>query len=206
MVMKRLSFLLIFVFIFGFSQNKKVQVKKIQSFQKELNKEYLNSETSPLRGDNFTNFKAHPFFPVNLNYRVKAKLVKTPDAKVFDLPTSSGKSKKYREYAKAIFTIDGKEYTLSLYQSLDLMKRPEYADYLFLPFRDATNEKETYGGGKYLDLTIPKGNTIIIDFNQSYHPYCAYNAFDYNCPIVPKENWLEIPINAGVMYEDVYHH
>ena len=85
------------------------------------------------------------------------------------------------------------------------MKTRGYEDYLFLPFRDETNGKETYGGGKYIDLRIPDGNEIVIDFNQSYQPYCAYNAYDYSCPIVPEENFLPLRIEAGVMYDDVYH-
>lgn len=89
---------------------------------------------------------------------------------------------------------------------LSLTKKSGFNDYLFLPFRDETNSKETYGGGKYMDLRIPKNDVIILDFNQSYHPFCAYNAYDYNCPIVPEENKLPIRIEAGVMYEDVYHH
>ncbi|MBV2166535.1 MAG: DUF1684 domain-containing protein, partial [Kaistella sp.] len=72
--------------------------------------------------------------------------------------------------------------------------------------RDETNGTDTYGGGKYLDLRIPKGKEIVIDFNQSYQPYCAYNAYDYSCPIVPEENFLPVKIEAGVKYEDVYHH
>lgn len=180
--------------------------KDIQKFQKELNAEYLNPKETPLRGDNFKNFKEHPFFPVNMKYRVTAKFVKSKDTKPFELPTSSGKTKSYQEYGKATFTLDGKPYTVTLYQSLALIKQKKYKEDLFLPFRDATNEKETYGGGKYMDLKIPKGNTIVLDFNKSYHPYCAYNAYDYNCPIVPEENKLPVEIRAGVMYEDIYHH
>ncbi|SHL85841.1 hypothetical protein SAMN05444360_10566 [Chryseobacterium carnipullorum] len=180
--------------------------KEIRKFQKELDAEYLNPKETPLRGDNFTNFKKHPFFPVNLKYRVTAKLSKTENPQPFELPTSSGKTKPYREYGKATFELDGKPYTVTLYQSLDLIKQDKYKDHLFLPFRDATNEKETYGGGKYMDLKIPKGNTIVLDFNQSYQPYCAYNAYDYNCPVVPEENKLPVEIRAGVMYQDIYHH
>lgn len=182
------------------------ELKEIKKFQKDLNEEYLNPKETPLRGENFTQFKKHPFFPIDLKYRVKAKFVKTENPKPFDLPTSSGKTKSYQEFGKAIFELDGKSYTLTIYQSLDLMKMEKYKDHLFLPFRDATNNKETYGGGKYLDLKIPEGDSIILDFNQSYHPYCAYNAYDYNCPIVPEENKLPVEIRAGVMYEDIYHH
>ncbi|MFP7657681.1 MULTISPECIES: DUF1684 domain-containing protein [Chryseobacterium] len=205
--MKRYLLLLLLFPCFVFSQKsilkEKVEIKK---FQKNLNAEYLNPKETPLRGDNFKNFKAHPFFPVDLKYRVEAKLVRTANAEPFEIPTSSGKTKQYKEYGKASFTLEGQEYTLTLYQSLDLLKQEKYKDYLFLPFRDLTNGKETYGGGKYMDLKIPKGNTLILDFNQSYQPYCAYNAYDYNCPVVPEENKLPVEIRAGVMYNDIYHH
>ncbi|WP_312397994.1 DUF1684 domain-containing protein [Chryseobacterium sp.] len=205
--MKKYILLLILFPLFAFSQKMvSKDVVEIKKFQEDLNAEYLNPKETPLRGDNFTNFKGHPFFPFDLKYKVTAIFTKTKDAKPFDLPTSSGKAKSYREYGKATFELDGKSYTLTLYQSLDLIKQKKYKNYLFLPFRDATNEKETYGGGKYMDLTIPKGNTIILDFNKSYQPFCAYNAYDYNCPIVPEENKLPVEIRAGVMYDDIYHH
>lgn len=203
------NYILIFLLfpVVYFSQKKaSKEIIEVRKFQKKLNAEYLNSKETPLRGDDFTHFKGHPFFPIDLKYRVTAKFIKTKDAKPFDLPTSSGKTKSYKEYGKATFKLNGKPYTLALYQSLDLIKQAEYKDHLFLPFRDATNGKETYGGGKYMDLTIPKGNTIVLDFNTSYQPYCAYNAYDYNCPIVPEENKLPVEIRAGVMYEDIYHH
>jgi uncharacterized protein (DUF1684 family) len=203
--MKNYLFIFLLFPLIVFSQKRSAEVSEIKKFQKTLNEEYLNPKETPLRGEHFKNFKKHPFFPVDLKYRVTAKFVRTENAEPFDLPTSSGKTKPYREYGKATFTLDGKSYTLTLYQSLDLIKQAKYKDDLFLPFRDATNEKETYGGGKYLDLKIPKGNTIILDFNQSYHPYCAYNAYDYNCPVVPEENRLPVEIRAGVMYEDIYH-
>ncbi len=203
--MKNYLFIFLLFPLIIFSQKASKEDLEVKKFQKALNEEYLDPKETPLRGDHFTNFKAHPFFPVDLKYRFTAKFLRTENAEPFDLPTSSGKTKPYKEYGKATFTLDGKSYTLTLYQSLDLIKQTKYRDHLFLPFRDMTNEKETYGGGKYLDLTIPKGNTIVLDFNKSYHPYCAYNAYDYNCPIVPEENRLPVEIRAGVMYEDKYH-
>ncbi|MCX8531774.1 DUF1684 domain-containing protein [Chryseobacterium luquanense] len=209
--MKKIILILLAVFpLLMFSQKKKTgnskEIIEIKKFQTDLNKEYLDKKETPLRGDNYTNFKQHPFFPIDLKYRVTAKFVKNDNPQPFDLPTSSGKSKLYQEFGKATFSLDGKSYTLTIYQSLDLMKMEKYKDHLFLPFRDETNQKETYGGGKYMDLKIPKGNSIVLDFNQSYQPFCAYNAYDYNCPIVPEENKLPVEIRAGVMYDDIYHH
>ncbi|MDQ3048969.1 MAG: DUF1684 domain-containing protein, partial [Bacteroidota bacterium] len=57
----------------------------------------------------------------------------------------------------------------------------------------------SYGGGRYMDLRIPKGKTITLDFNQAYNPYCAYST-GYSCPIPPKENFLDLKVEAGVSY------
>lgn len=146
--MKKYILILLLLPLLVFSQKNSQEIAVVKKFQKELNAEYLNPKETPLRGDNFKNFKQHPFFPIDIKYRLSATFTRTENAEPFDLPTSSGKSKSYREYGKASFELDGKSYTLALYQSLDLLKQKKYKDYLFLPFRDATNGKETYGGGK----------------------------------------------------------
>jgi hypothetical protein len=211
--MNKIYLLLLLVSSFAFGQGLKnktdkkqfpAEILEIETFQKELNREYKTEEETPLRDENFKKFKAHPFFPIDLTYRVKAKLVKTENAEPFEIPTSSGKTKKYREFGKVYFALNGAEQVLTVYQSLALLDDPEYQDYLFLPFKDETNGKDTYGGGRYLDLRIPKNDELIIDFNKAYHPLCAYNPYDYNCPIVPEVNWLKIPIEAGVKYQDIW--
>lgn len=203
--MKNLLYFTFIMLLFSCATpNKKSEIVNIQKFQKDLNAEYQNPKETPLRGENFKNFTVHPFFPINLKYRVTADFTRLTNSPVFQLPTSSGKSKTYKAFGKATFKLDGKNYTLTIYQSQDLIKQKGMESYLFLPFHDLTNTHETYGGGKYLDLKIPKTNKIVIDFNQSYQAYCAYNAYDYNCPVVPKENSLPIRIEAGVKYLNTY--
>ena len=75
---------------------------------------------------------------------------------------------------------------------------PHYRDYLFIPFKDLTNGKESYGGGRYIDLRMRQldKDKVILDFNKSYNPYCAFSE-EYSCPIPPKENHLTIAIEAG---------
>jgi uncharacterized protein (DUF1684 family) len=87
---------------------------------------------------------------------------------------------------------------LSVYRNTRLAKIPAYADYLFLPFTDETNGRETYGGGRYIDLREAdfKNGSITIDFNKAYNPYCAF-AGGYSCPKPPDENQLAIAIPAG---------
>ena len=65
-----------------------------------------------------------------------------------------------------------------------------------------TNGEKTYQGGRFIDIRIPDGDSVFIDFNKAYNPYCAYNT-DYSCPIPPKENDLNVRIMAGVKYERI---
>jgi uncharacterized protein (DUF1684 family) len=103
----------------------------------------------------------------------------------------------YVKSGEAHFEIYGKSFRLNIYKNIELSKKEEYKDYLFLPFSDLTCGKESYIGGKYIDMKMPAGDTIVIDFNRSYNPYCAYN-HKYSCPKVPLENDLKIEIKAGV--------
>ena len=101
--------------------------------------------------------------------------------------------------AVTFFKLKGKKFKLNVYQSQDLSRKPEYADYLFLPFTDNTNGLTTYGGGRYIDLKLPLEKTVTLDFNKAYNPYCAYSK-NYSCPIPPASNDLDISIPVGVSY------
>lgn len=189
-----LLFLLVSTILFA---QKKFDKEAVIAFQKELNAEYADSVKSPLLKKDLKTFKALDFYPINEKFFVNAKFVRTPDEKPFEMPTSTSRKPMYVKYGEAHFSIDGKKFKLNLYQSLDLKKIEEYKDALFLPFTDLTSGVDSYGGGKYIDLKIPQGNTITIDFNTAYNPYCAYN-HKYSCPIPPQENDLAIEIKAGV--------
>lgn len=181
---------------FGFGQEKFDSVA-VEKFQKELNTEYADAKTSPLTAEDLAVFKTLEFYPINEKFFVTAKFVRTESEKPFEMKTSTDRKPLYVKYGEAHFVIDGLDYKLNLYRNIELSKKEEYKDYLFLPFSDLTSGKESYIGGKYIDMKIPKGETIVIDFNTSYNPYCAYN-HKYSCPKVPLENDLNIEIKAGV--------
>jgi len=111
--------------------------------------------------------------------------------------TTTGREPLYVKYGEAHFVFQEKEIVLNIYQNQGLLTQPEYQDYLFLPFTDVTNGASSYAGGRYIDLKIPESETILIDFNTAYNPYCAYNG-RYSCPIPPEENHLDLKIIAGV--------
>jgi hypothetical protein len=137
---------------------------------------------------------------VNKKYRVTAVFEKMDDPKGFIMKTSGVKTKQYFKYGKLTFTLDNKTFHLTIYQSQDLMNDDKYRNYLFVPFTDLTTGNKSYGGGKYLDFEMKDiiNNTLLIDFNKAYNPYCAY-ARGYNCPIPPRENDLPVAIKAGEM-------
>jgi uncharacterized protein (DUF1684 family) len=162
-----------------------------------LNKEYRDAKTSPLKGKALRKFKKHDFFPIDLQYRVEATLSVTSKSSFFPMKTSSQVLKEHRIYGMLTFTLKGKTFEVPVYQSKMLMAVEKYKDYLFFPFTDLTNGNLTYAAGRYIELSIPKGNKITLDFNQAYNPYCAYSD-GYSCPIVPADNHLDVDILAGV--------
>jgi len=181
---------------FGFAQEK-FEVATVEKLQKELNAEYADAKTSPLMPEDLATFKGLDFYPIDEKFYVTAKFVEAKDEEPFEMKTSTDRKPLYIRYGEVYFRIDGKDFKLNVYRNIDLTKKEEYKDYLFLPFSDLTCGNESYIGGKYIDLRIPKGDTIVIDFNTSYNPYCAYS-HKYSCPKVPLENDLNIEIKAGV--------
>ncbi len=161
-------------------------------------KDSLYSDTlhSPLNSDSIASFSGLNYFAPDEDYVVKVK-VKEELGKIFEMPTSSGKVKQFRQFAVLHFKLKGKKLALPIYQNMELLRNPIYRDYLFIPFTDLTNGEETYGGGRYIEARIPKdGEKLILDFNQCFNPYCHYSN-GYNCPIPPKENFLNLRIEAG---------
>ena len=161
-------------------------------------------ERQRLEKDEF--FKSHPhspipwparskmagieYFPIDSQYRLRVTLVRYPKPDAVVLATSKGVPRNMVRYGYFDFSIHGQAGRLQVYRSTD----PD--PYLFVPFRDATSGRETYGAGRYLDIEVRAGDEYVLDFNLAYNPYCAYSN-DYVCPFPPRENWLDMPIGVG---------
>ena len=195
--MKSIVFLFIVLISFSSCAQNKRALKGDTEFQKELNAQYKDASNSPLKDKDRKNFEGLNFFKFDSTYVVIAQFKRTPNEKSFKMKTTSDRLPVYVKYGELLFNLIGESYKLNIYQNLGLIDDEEYEDYLFLPFLDETNGLESYGGGRYIDTRIPEGDTMIIDFNQAYNPYCAYND-KYSCPIVPRENYLKTRIDAGV--------
>jgi uncharacterized protein (DUF1684 family) len=171
----------------------------IKAFRAGRDHEFRDKRESPLKEEDFAAFTGLNYYPEDKKFAVKAKFTRTADEKYFQMPTSSGKMKMFIKYGVLKFKIDGRSQTLSVYE-MDpavMQKFPEYADLLFIPFKDATSRTETYGGGRYIDIKRPAGKEVVLDFNLAYNPNCAYGGEQWSCPIPPAENVLKVEIKAG---------
>ena len=167
---------------------------EIALFRKTYIADLLKEERQPIKkGDE----KYIRFFAIDPSYRIEGTFKLTPGARPFLIQTHSNKQKPFVEYGTISFSIRDTAIVLHVYKALNPLKSQQ-DDELFIPFNDRTNYELTYGGGRYIDLKTSeiKNERVVIDFNKSYNPYCAYSD-GFSCPIPPDENHLSVCIFAG---------
>jgi uncharacterized protein (DUF1684 family) len=170
------------------------QDQRVTDWRKERDIFFKSHERSPLTPKEKKNFKGLKYFPFDPKYVFYAEIeryifhINNPKYYATFL-TNKGTHKRYIRYGKVRFRLDRKDFSIEVYKSI-------LSDSLFIPFKDETNGKETYGGGRYIEAEILPGYKMVLDFNMAYYPSCAYNE-KFICVLSPKENVLAIPIRAG---------
>jgi uncharacterized protein (DUF1684 family) len=150
--------------------------------------EYLaRAHDSPLTVEQRTRFSGLRYFPEDAAYRFTVTVDPDGRADAEDVEMSDGSTSRLRRLGTVRFDIGGERLSLVAF---------EQGDELFIPFRDATSGKETYGAGRYVEAEPLGSGSYELDFNRAYNPYCAYNDA-WRCPLPPSENWLSLPIRAG---------
>ena len=149
---------------------------EIEKFRKGKNIKLMYSESSPFEKAQLANFTGLKYFPADIKYKVEATIIKDTAPADVIMKTSTDHEPLYVRYGALNFRIDTFNLTLAVFQNKKMLDLSKDKKYLFVPFRDETSGKECYGGGRYIDCEIPEsGNTLILDFNKAYNPYCAYN-------------------------------
>jgi uncharacterized protein len=166
--------------------------EKLKTLREKRDRFFKEDDHSPLKEADRKNFKGLLYYPINLRYAMAGSIERYPTEPkpiYINLPTNKGRDKKYVKVGRFKFKWEEKNYLLQIY-------RPLGGGELFLPFKDKTSGGDTYSGGRYLYIEPMPGGKVLIDFNRAYHPFCVYSE-KYTCPFAPKENWLDIPIQAG---------
>lgn len=130
------------------------------------------------------------YFAYDSTLAVPAALVPAMRQETFNFPTTSGALQQHVSAGHLVFEAGGVQWRLEAFEPVGSDGR------LFVPFRDATSGRETYGGGRYLDLEVQPSGRYALDLNRAYHPYCVYDA-SFSCPLPPAENRLELRVTAG---------
>jgi len=167
----------------------------LAAYRAQNEADYLKSKDSPFdktmraRFAGFSYFDGDAGFCVDASFEPAAK-----DEKQFNMAAFNGKTIAFRKYGAFRFQLGGAMQALTAYQRMDLPVAQR--NWVLIPFQDRTNGKETYGGGRYLDLHFPLSAHTELDFNRAYNPLCAYDS-KFTCPVPPPENRLKIAVTAG---------
>lgn len=163
-------------------------VRSVEAWRRAKDHAFRHDPGSPIADR--AGFQGLAYYPVDPALRFQTRLVRHAEPKSITLQTSDGDTRVYRNVGHFELAIEGTPLQLQAYQAGG-------SDGLFVPFRDRTSGKETYGAGRYLDLE-PTGpdDHYDVDLNLAYNPMCAYDEA-YSCPFPPPENWLQVPIRAG---------
>ena len=173
--------------------------ESIMAFQDSLNNIQLDTSTSQILAEERASFEGLNFFPINEEYIIEAALVRDHDTHVFKLTYSNEPDvPHYLSYGTLNFNFKGQFYSLHVYQNVEWVEDENKKNLLFLPFKDWTNGPESYGGGRFMHLRVlDEQESVLIDFNKSFNPPCAYNYY-MACPLIPESNHIETEVFAGI--------
>ncbi len=180
------------IYMLTSADDQEVYVEKIERERERQFKFLRFNPESPLSTEQKNELNALSFYPINIDYRIRAKMVPAEDRRVVEIPMTDGTIEKYIKHSYAEFELKGEKQRLLLLQAVSEVDKRNF----FLAYADETSGVDTYGGGRYLNLRQDGKSSVLIDFNLAYNPYCAYNP-DYACPLPPKENIMNIAIEAG---------
>jgi len=178
----------------GGQEEIKSEEQRVAQWRKERDTFFKSHQRSPLSSKDKKSFNGLKYYPFKDQYvfcgTIERYVLHINNPKYYaTFLTNKGTNKRYLRYGKFHFTLDGKQCTIEIYKSI-------LSDKLFVPFKDQTNGKETYEGGRYIDAEILADYKMVLDFNMAYHPSCAYNE-KFICVLPPRENMLDIEIRAG---------
>lgn len=167
--------------------------KELLNHRLQKDEFFAEHPQSPLPREDRAEFDGLDYYEPDPDYRVEATVELGEGDEIVEVGRTAGDTVEYRRVARLYFELEGEEYSLAAY-------RVGGDEELFVPFRDATSGEETYGAGRYLEFQVggelDEGQTIPLDFNLAYSPFCAYNE-TFTCPLPPRENWLDVRVKAG---------
>ncbi|HEY5644794.1 MAG TPA: DUF1684 domain-containing protein [Pseudomonadales bacterium] len=167
----------------------------LASFREYTDFRFRDRILSPLPEAERLRFAGLRYFDPDPGLALRARFEPARDTSSFAMPTFDRRTLSYAHYGTFEVMLNGQPVRLKAFRRTEA----DTARHLLLiPFRDSTNGRETYAGGRYIEIALPIDSAPVLDFNRATNPLCAYDA-SYACPIPPPENRLAAPIRAGEM-------
>ncbi|MFB6095906.1 MAG: DUF1684 domain-containing protein [Haloferacaceae archaeon] len=174
-------------------------VAELRQNRQEKDRFFAEHPQSPIPPEERDEFEGLDYFEPDLDYRVEATVHVHDDPEPVEMDTTAGTVVRYLRVATFAFDLDGEACELAAYD-----QEIGEDDTLFVPFRDKTTGQQTYREGRYMELEpddeLEDGQTVTLDFNLAYNPFCAFSE-TFACPLPPEENWLETTVEAGERFE-----
>jgi len=136
------------------------------------------------------NFRGLTYFPVSTDWVFNARFEPYEPARHLKIVNILGMEEQAQSPGAVVFRKNGREWRLDT-----VLETPGDQE-LFVMFADGTSGHETYGGGRFLYIPLPQGQTALVDFNKAFNPPCALNDFA-TCPLPPPQNRLKLRVDAG---------
>ncbi|CAN5530618.1 DUF1684 domain-containing protein [soil metagenome] len=164
---------------------------RLDRFRQHKDEYFSDGDNSPIDDALLDQFSGLTYFPEHpeLEFTLSLDVSSESSGDLVELETSDGLIAEFRRAGTVSFQVNGENVSLTVLKDMDRGR-------FFLPFTDLTSGKVTYGGGRYLDPQADRDGNLIVDFNYSYNPYCAYSD-GWSCPLPPSENALDVEIPAG---------
>lgn len=195
--MRILSFVLLVVALAACKPQETINYEKEIAFERMMrNQEFLNPDESPLNDEQIKEYQALQFFPIGTEWKVEGKIEIIPNPEETVLKKSKESTDKMLKWAKVNFELSGQSQTLYVFKPIPDPLDTAFEDYLFIPFFDETNGAESYDNGRYLYPEYDGADKMVLDFNRSKNPYCAYND-RWNCTMPPLDNTVSLKVTAG---------
>lgn len=189
-----LKYLLLLLCCWGCKLTTDTYVANVEEHRRNIDALFSNEKASPLNDIDRAAFKGLEYFPIDKNFSVDARIEKYDSVRYLEIKHTLNRTYPFIVWGVAHFKLLNDSCKLTIYLTAE---KESKTNMLFIPFKDASNGMETYGGGRYLDMEMPTGNTANLDFNLAYNPNCAYSD-NWSCPLVPEENTLQTAVRAGV--------
>jgi uncharacterized protein (DUF1684 family) len=164
-------------------------VSDLTDFRQKKDEFFASDHHAPLTPEQQHAFSGLRYYDENRHLKFTLGVSRFEKPEVIELQLSTGEVTSYQRWGRIEFEVEGEPTGLTLFKDAE-------SGEFFLPFVDATNGKETYGAGRYVEVQELGGDRILVDFNYAYNPFCAYNE-EWACPLTPFENRLKVPIRAG---------